>query len=194
MSERINYHDHLLGNADGEIRFGHIHDDNNISGFMVRTGDDGGRHYMTMDSSGSVEEGRKGGTIFSSPGSHQIMCGLDVKKEVPAYFLYAENGDIVIGAPKGRVRILAENIELIAEGADGKNGNIKLSANEKVIVNAQTIDISSKVSTKIFSEKTVDIIGKAILDIYGGLIDCADGATKRKGSKGGSLNEEKNKR
>jgi hypothetical protein len=32
------------------------------------------------------------------------------------------------------------------------------------------------------------------LNIYGGLIDCADGATKRKGSKGGSTNEEQNKK
>ena len=83
---------------------------------------------------------------------------------------------------------------MIAQGGDGKNGVVQIDGNEKVIIKAPQIDINSKVSTKIFSEKTVDVIGKAILNIYGGLIDCADGATKRKGSKGGSTNEEQNKK
>lgn len=191
---RINYHSYRLGNDHGEIRFGHIHDDDNIAGFLVRTGDDGGRHYIQLDSSGSIEKGRKGGTIFSSPGSHQIVCGADVKKEIPAFITIAENGDIVFSAPKGRIRLLAENIDLVASGSDGKNGVITIDSNEKVIVKSPIIDIRSSVSTKIFSEKTVDVIGKAILNIYGGLIDCADGATKLKGSKGGSENEERNKK
>jgi len=194
MGQRKNYHFNRVGNDHGEIRFGHIHDDNNISGFMVRTGEDGGRHYMTMDSSGDIDQGRKGSTINVCPGSFSVMAGKDVAKESKAIFQYAENGDIVIGAPNGRITIFAENIELIASGPDGSNGVITIDANEKVIVKAPQIDINSKVSTKIFSEKTVDVIGKAILNIYGGLIDCADGATKLKGSKGGSINEEQNKR
>jgi hypothetical protein len=101
---------------------------------------------------------------------------------------------VFIGAPNGRIVIWAQNIELIASGSDGQNGVIQLDGNEKVIIKAPQIDINSKVSTKIFSEKTVDVIGKAILNIYGGLVDCADGATKLKGSKGGSTNEEKNKK
>ena len=194
MGQRKNYHFNRVGNDHGEIRFGHIHDDNNISGVMVRTGEDGGRHYMTMDSSGNISQGRKGSTINVCPGSFSVMAGKDVAKESKAIFQYAENGDIVIGAPNGRITIFAENIELIATGPDGSNGVITIDANEKVIVKAPQIDINSKVSTKIFSEKTVDVIGKAILNIYGGLIDCADGATKLKGSKGGSINEEQNKR
>ena len=194
MGRRTNYHFNRLGNDHGEIRFGHIHQDNNISGVMLRTGEDGGRHYMTMDSSGDIEQGRKGSTINVCPGSFAVTAGRDVAKDIPAIYQLAENGDILIGAPNGRVTIWAQNIELIASGPDGKNGVITIDANEKVIVKAPTIDINSKVSTKIFSEKTVDVIGKAILNIYGGLVDCADGATKLKGSKGGSTNEERNKK
>jgi hypothetical protein len=193
MSERINYHAYRLGNEHGEIRFGHIHDDNNLAGVLLRTGADGGRHYMQMDSTGDINQGRRGSTINVCPGSFAVLAGKDVAKETPALYQVAENGDIIIGAPKGRIRIYAENIELIATGPDGKNGNIILDSNEKIILNSQTIDISSKVSTKIFSEKTVECIGRGILNIYGGLIDCADGATKLKGSKGGSQNEENNK-
>lgn len=43
------------------------------------------------------------------------------------------------------------------------------------------------------SEKTVDVIGRAILNCYGGLLDCADGATSVKGSILLSTNEVQNK-
>ena len=161
---------------------------------MLRTGEDGGRHYMTMDSSGDIDQGRKGSTMNVCPGSFAVKAGKDVAKDIPAIYQLAENGDVFIGAPNGRIVIWAQNIELIASGSDGQNGVIQLDGNEKVIIKAPQIDINSKVSTKIFSEKTVDVIGKAILNIYGGLVDCADGATKLKGSKGGSTNEEKNKK
>jgi hypothetical protein len=193
MGQRTNYHFNRIGNDHGEIRFGHIHEDNNLAGVLLRTGEDGGRHYIQMDSTGNVDQGRKGSTMNVCPGSFAVKAGKDVAKETPAIYQLAENGDIIIGAPNGRIKIYAQNIELIAQGSDGQNGVIQLDGNEKVIIKAPQIDVNSKVSTKIFSEKTVDVIGKGILNIYGGLIDCADGATKLKGSKGGSTNEEKNK-
>lgn len=193
MPQKINYHDYRLGTDNGELRFGHIHDDDVLSSIMLRSGADAGRHYFQMDSSGSSDQGRKGGTIFSCPGTFQIQCGEDVAKGIPGFFLNSE-GDIILNAPGKRVKIIAENIELLASGPNGKNGVIIIDANEKVIVKAPIIDVNSKVSTKIFSEKTVSVIGKAILDIYGGLIDCADGATKIKGSKGVSSNESRHKK
>jgi hypothetical protein len=64
-------------------------------------------------------------------------------------------------------------------------------------LNAQIVDVKSRVSTKIFSESTVDMIGKGIMNVYGGLVDFADRTTKGKPSKtcGGqiSINEERNK-
>ncbi len=49
MSQRKNYHAVRYGTEHGEIKFGHLHDDTNLSGVMLRTGEDGGRHYMTLD-------------------------------------------------------------------------------------------------------------------------------------------------
>lgn len=192
MTEAKNYHAYRLGTDHGEIKFGHIHDDDVTAGVLIRTGEDAERHYIHMDSSGSVEQGRKGGTITRCPGTFQIDCGEDVAKEMPG-FKVDSKGDVIINAPGKSVKIIAETIELLATGADGKTGVIMIDANEKVIIKASVIDVRSTVSTKIFSEKTVDLIGKAILNIYGGLIDCADGATKINGSKGGSTNEEQNK-
>ena len=57
--------------------------------------------------------------------------------------------------------------------------------NDKIILNTKVIDMRLMSSVKMFSDNTVNIISKGILDIYGGLIDFADGARGVIGSKGG---------
>ena len=190
MAELKNYHTIRYGTAQGEIKFGHLTQDNVLSGVLLRNGAVS-NHYITLDSTG--EKHRKYGTICRSPGSFQVRAGDNVPDDHPGVYVEAVSGDLVLRAPSGRVRIEGINIDLIASGADGENGNIVIDANDKVIIKAQTIDVNSTVSTKIFSEKTVETIGRGILNIYGGLVDIADGATQIKGSKGGSLNEDRNR-
>jgi len=191
MSELKNYHTVRYGTAQGELKFGHLTQDNVLSACMLRNGASKD-HYITMDSSG--EPHRKHGTICRSPGSFQVRAGDNVKEDVPGVYVEAVSGDIVIRAPSGRVRIEGINIELTATGEDGKNGVVNISANDKVLMRAQTIDASSKVSSKFASEKTVELIGNGILNMYGGLVDVADGATKLKGSKSVSTNEEQHRK
>jgi len=189
MAELKNYHTIRYGTADGEIKFGHITQDNVLSSVLLRNGLVK-NHYISMDSSGDSH--RKYGTICRSPGSFQVRAGDNVEEDIPGVYVEAVSGDLVLRAPSGRVRIEGVNIDLIAAGADGKNGVITIDANEKVLLRAQTIDVSSKVSTRLFSEKTVELIGSAILNMYGGFIDCADGATAIKGSILPSTNEIQN--
>ena len=99
---------------------------------------------------------------------------------------------MVLRAPSGRVRIEGQNVDIIAAGYDGQTGIINIDANDKILMRAQTIDASATASLKLFSDNTVNMIAKGILEVYGGLIDFADGACSIKGSKGGSLNEIKN--
>ena len=47
----------------------------------------------------------------------------------------------------------------------------------------QVIDVNVIGSPKFFSEKSVEIAGTTVTNIYGGFIDMADGATSIKGSK-----------
>ena len=95
MSQRKNYHAVRYGTEHGEIKFGHLHDDTNLSGVMLRTGEDGGRHYMTMDSTGDVAMGRKGSTLNVCPGEFSIKAGKDLEEGgIPAIYQLAENGDI----------------------------------------------------------------------------------------------------
>ena len=87
----------------------------------------------------------------------------------------------------GRIRIIAENIDLIATGVpseEGENGVININASEKIIIDSKgSIAVQSTTSTYIFSEKTVEVIGNSICNIYGGLLDFLDGASTKKGSR-----------
>lgn len=193
MAESKNYHAIRYGNKDGEIKFGHIHEDNEISAFMVQSGSDT-RHYISLDATGN--EGRKGSTINRCPGTYQIKCGDDVTSHpengTPAFFVQCVNGDIIFSATRGRIKFQAENIEFLAKGGDNKNGVITLQANEKVEIISKNVEINATSVAKFFSSGTTKIVGNAILDIYGGLAACATGASKLNKSKFGGTAETEN--
>ena len=180
MSQNKNYHTIRYGTAEGEIKFGHIHTDNVNSAVMLRSGHTF-QHYMTMDGPGG-EDFRTHSTTFRGPGSFQVKHGDGVPDEQPGIYLDAVNGDIVIRAANGRIRMEALDVDIRATGG-GERGNIVLDANEKVIINAQTIACNAKVAARFFSEKTVEIVGNNVLNMYGGFMDMADGSTSVIGSK-----------
>lgn len=193
MAKAQNYHTIRYGNKDGELKFGHIHNDNEISAFMVRSGSDP-RHYMSMDATGN--EGRKGGTINRCPGTYQIKCGDDVTSDPedgkPAFYVECVNGDIIFSATRGRIKFQAENIEFLANGGDNKNGVITIKSNEKVEIISKNVEVNATSVAKFFSSGTCKVVGNAILDIYGGLSACATGASKIKKSKYPSTPETEN--
>lgn len=194
MTKPQNYHTIRYGNKDGELKFGHITDNGEIDAFIVRSGADP-NHYIEMCSGGGPN--RKNGTVCRSTGTFNVKAGDRVKStknpENNAIVFEAVDGDILLSAPNGRVKIDAQNIDLVGlRGFDGKNGTITLSANEKIILESGgEIHINGAVSTKIASNDTVNIVGNAILNVYAGLIDFADGASTtlaagpKFGSKGG---------
>ena len=207
MSKKENKHPYVAGTEHGYISFGEVNTyANEIEACKLQSGPDGGRHYITMQETGDKEMGSKGATSIVCPGTLTALTGKDIvnypegsdtPRDIPAIFYEAENGDIVLTAPRGKIKIAAEAIELIAKGSDGRTGVININADDKIILDSQIVDIQSKVSTKIFSEKTGDMIGKGIMNVYGGLVDFADRTSKGKPSKtcGGavSINEERNK-
>lgn len=179
MAKKINYHTIRYGQKDAEIKYGHIHDDEVTSGFMIRMGPDGGRHYSTWE----LDSIRKGWTIHRCPGVFEIKCGDDIPYNTPSLYIEAVEGDIVINAKNGRIRMEAENIDMIASGADNKNGVISLNSNEKIELRSKNIEVNATSVAKFFSSGLVEMVGDSILNIYGGLIDLADGATQVRKSK-----------
>ena len=187
MAEPINYQQYRLGTKDGELKFGHLTADNQTDSVMLRNVKNW-KHYIELCRTG--DDVRKNGTILRSTGATQIKAGDAVEKDNIGVYIEAVSGDLVIRAPNGKVRIEAIDVNINATGGTNNTGNVNITATEKFIVNAgQMVDINGTVSTKIASDKTVDIIGKSVLNMYGGIIDCADSACTSKtgkGSKGGS--------
>lgn len=131
------------GTNDGSIRFGDLGMDGAKAGVMLRNGMPiaESTHYMRMLSTGKFA----GGTTNRCPGTYQIKCGNAPVDDV-AFVVHAVDGDIVIGAPSGRVRIFGESIDLIAEGA-GNKGNINIIASNTVTTDAK--QIKSKASGSV---------------------------------------------
>jgi len=190
MAEPINYDQYRLGTKDGEIKFGAIHADGETAAVKLTSGDAGDNglpHYISLDKTGNSRTGRKGSTTVRCPGVFQVRAGdtVDSEESIPGVFIDAVSGDLVLSAQSGRIRIMAENIELIARGADGENGNVIIDANEKAIINGdQAVSITSEASVVVRSENKTEIIGNSTLDVYGGLIEFIEGTSTIKGSKG----------
>ena len=187
MTLKVNYHQQYVGNDHGEISFGPYRSANELAAVKIENKHDAGRHYIVMQQTGDRNVGIRGSTKVYCPGLFEVRAGKDIKnysknsnnpENQQAIFYEAENGDIVLSAPRGKIKFQAEAIEINAKGFDGKTGVVEITADEKVVVNAQNVDIQGKVSTKIFSEKTVELIGYNIINIYGGLISLADRSTK----------------
>ena len=183
---RRQQHAYGKGTADGEIVFGKEMDDTETTSVLINNrADKNGQHYIAMYKTG--DDHLKSGTILRSMGGLYAKAGdtissghdnsdgdgnakaPDISENVPAIFLEATTNDIVLNAPQGKVRICAQQIELVATGPDDASGNVIIDGNEAVIINAgQDLKLRGNGSVAIASGQRMDIIAKSILNTYGG--------------------------
>ena len=171
------------GTKDGQLEFGHLHlgsegelKSDVTSGVMLQAYDS--RHYMTMDSDGV----RKGSTLNRSPGPTQTICASDNAGIVGSdkgvgYFLLAENGDIVIRAPKGRVRISGLDVDIRADGTDNTRGSINLDSDQSVNIKTGSFDVKASIGVRIFTPKTLDLVANTALHFTANFINGFSSAT-----------------
>jgi hypothetical protein len=171
------------GTAEGQLEFGHLHlgtegelESDVTSGVMLQAYDS--RHYMTMD----IDGVRKGWTLNRSPGPTQTICasddaGIVGNEKGIGYFLLSENGDIVIRAPKGRIRLSALDIDIRADGTDNTRGTINLDSNQSVNVKTGTFDVHANGGARIFTTKTLNLVGNTSLHIVGNFVNAFSSAT-----------------
>ena len=90
-----------------------------------------------------------GSIICQTPKVFSINCGelpsgATADQDGIAGVWYAENGDIVLNAPNGTIRLLASNIELISDGNPANDkGNVSCSASANFNVDADKIEMSA---------------------------------------------------
>jgi len=153
------YRKNQFNTSEGGTYYGHSNANNAKMAVMLRRifpSSFKRAQYIGLQQGGALD----GSVIVSAPSTFQIACGEAPVQDVAGVW-YAENGDINIHAPRGRVRISAMSIDLIATGDGGKTGYVSINANTKFDVEAGKIAMASDDKFSIESEtKDVNVTGK----------------------------------
>lgn len=165
MAKSVNYESKDVRTKDGNLKFGHIHDDQVKSSIMLQG--QGGLEYITIDQEGE----RKRWITSRCRGRYQVKAGKEIPKGQPAIYFDAESGDIVIRA-KNRIRIEAENIDMIAHGGDTETGIINIKGNEAVNISSEKkVNINGTESCSVFSNGDLQMSAQNVMKMYGGSIE-----------------------
>ena len=175
-----NYTGQRFGNNHGSINFGHIHKKGDVTSSVLLQGSDG-EHSFSMDEDGP----RKGWTTSTSPGNFQIECGSANDAAQDSLMINAKNGNILIVAKNGKIRMEADDIELVARGTGTNQGNVQVTATENISLNSKQFLVNAKNLYKIVSAGTGEICANSALKIYGSMIRGITDACSKKDSKVG---------
>jgi hypothetical protein len=156
-----NYETKDIRTKDGALRFGHIHQDQVKSSILLQG--QGGLEYITIDQT----DPRLGWITNRCRGRYQIKCGDNIPKGQPAFWLDSANGDIVIST-RGRIRMEAENIDIIAYGPDNNNGNVNITASAKINMEGKQVEINGKQSCSLYTNGSMQMTATNILKMYAG--------------------------
>jgi hypothetical protein len=114
-----------------------------------------------------------GSIICQTPKVFSITCGELPSGETAdqagiAGVWSAKNGDIVLHAPHGTVKIIANNIELLSEGNPSRGkGNISLNASGDLRSKSNSIDLEAADIATLFGEDEVVIQSSNKVSIIG---------------------------
>ena len=176
-----NYTAIRYGNDHGSISFGVIHKPGDVTaGVKLQTHE--GDHTFFMDKDGP----RKGWTTSLSPGNFQVQCGERKEEAEDSMILNALNGNIIICASNGKIRLQATDIELIAVGEGGAKGNIRLDATENISTTSKSFKINAVNSLSFNSPSNMEIAANGVLTLYGSIIRGVTDACAVKDSKNGN--------
>lgn len=176
-----NYSAIRYGNDHGSIAFGHIHKDGaTTSSVLLQAAD--GEHHICLDKAG----GRIGSTQITGPNRLSIKHGMNMKEAEDCIMIEATNGNIDIIARNGKIRLQGTDIELTAVGEGGSKGNIRLSANENIDLDADNkVLINGKAGYKLATPGVAEVISNGQMVLYSSIIRGVTDACAKKDSKVG---------
>ena len=177
-SAKQNYTAIKYGNNQGSIAFGQIHKQGDVtSSVMLETPD--GEHQLSLDLDGE----RTGWTCSTSPGNFQVECGSANQEAEDSLILNAKNGNIILLATNGKIRMQATDIELVAVGEGGAKGHIKMNATETITTESKKFLVTAKSFYRIASPQTGEVVANGVLKLYGSIIRGVTDAVAVKDSK-----------
>lgn len=130
--------------------------------------DDGAQYSMAVAAGSYVQYNKNGNKSEIVMGASHEKCGIDilpdsdeVPKETIAKSIVAKDGDIVLNAENGNVKIIAKNIFFEATGSDN-DGSFMVKANEAITMASgeQMTLAGTKVCITASTEITLNCPGK----------------------------------
>jgi hypothetical protein len=164
MSKSKNYETKRTGTKDGMISFGHIHPDQVKSSVMIQGQES--LEYIAIDQTAP----RKRWMTQRCRGRYQVGCGDDIPKDAVGFWVNAESSDILIQT-KGRIRMEAENIDLIARGPDPSKGVINIHSNESVNIETKKFTANANESISLFTDGEMQQTAINIMKIVAGSVE-----------------------
>ena len=185
-----NYTAQTIGkNEKGSVWIGPIHKQGDVTSAVVLRNEQDRTHQLCLDIDGE----RPGSTTSTSPGKLQLTCGDNMKEAEDSCLIEARNGNIIIKASNGKIRMEATDIEMVTTGEGETKGNVKITSSENIILNCKKLQTNSSVYTKLCSAGDFETAANGVMSIYGSLFNAITDAVFGKPSKfGGQKERQKN--
>jgi len=175
-----NYTEVGWANDKGSVRLGHVHKQGDVTaGVLLMTPD--AEHQLSLD----IDGPRKGWTTSTGPGNFNVECGSANDEAQDSLILNAKNGNILITATNGKIRLQGTDIELVAIGDDDSKGSIKMEATENIITNSKKLMMTAKQYYRIASPGIGEVIANSVLQMYGSVFRGVSDGCYLKDSKNG---------
>ena len=172
------------GNRWGKVYFGGLNlagqgglESDVLSGIGLQASNS--LHYMQMENDGP----RKGWTLQRNPGVWEVKCGDNVKEGEIGAYIQVENGDLVLKAPNGRIRLQAVDIDLRADGYNQKTGVINIDSNNQVRIRTEQFKVTSENGISLFSPQAIDIVTNTAMNLAGNFVGGFTSAAAQLGAK-----------
>ena len=181
-----NYTAQTIGkNEKGSVWIGPIHKQGDVTSAVVLRNEQDRTHQLCLDIDGE----RPGSTTSTSPGKLQLTCGDNMKEAEDSCLIEARNGNIIIKASNGKIRMEATDIEMVTTGEGETKGNVKITSSENIILNCKKLQTNSSVYTKLCSSGDFETAANGVMSIYGSLFNAITDAVFGKPSKFGGQRE-----
>ena len=180
-TSRKNYTALRYGNDHGSINFGHIHKQAEcVSDILLQASD--GRHSICLDKDGQ----RKASTQIVAPGRISIESGEDLKETESAMLIHCVNGDMLILATKGKLRLQCKDVEIVVVGDNGSKGNVVIRSTESILLDSKKVLTNASSLCKIVSSGKVEMAANSCMKIYASIAKISTDASANRDSKVGT--------
>lgn len=141
MAETKSYSFNNFSTTEGEVRLGDVMKNDTKMAVMIRRIFP--HSFSNSQYIGLVMNGKLDGSIINSaPSTYQVYCG-EKPVDGVAGFIHAENGDLILHAPSGRIRLIAKDIDLYASGNGTSTGWINMNANATIDIDAPNVNMQA---------------------------------------------------